>query len=70
MEVMRLEYSRTRKGFNYNPRFLEFIELFAKIGADSRIFPKKCGTCGALVQKLSRLHTFYGTSSPRTSGLL
>ncbi len=43
-----MEYSRTRKGFNYNPRFLEFIELFAKLEADSRLFPKKCGTCGAL----------------------
>ena len=30
----------------YNPKFLKFIQLFAKIGADSRIFPKKCGTCG------------------------
>lgn len=32
--------------FDYNPRFVEFIELFARIGADSRIFPKKCSTCG------------------------
>ncbi|MGD9819824.1 MAG: hypothetical protein AB7V04_14180 [Desulfomonilaceae bacterium] len=31
---------------NYNPKFLNYIELFAKIGSDSRIFPKRCGTCG------------------------
>jgi hypothetical protein len=36
---------RTKAG-NYNERFLEFIKLFAKIGADSRIFPKTCRTCG------------------------
>ncbi len=30
----------------YNKRFLEFIKLFAKIGKDSRIFPKTCRTCG------------------------
>jgi hypothetical protein len=48
LEDTALEYTRQGTGFNYNPRFLEFIELFAKIGADSRIFPKKCGTCGAL----------------------
>jgi hypothetical protein len=33
-------------GFKYNERFLEFIKLFGKIGADSRIFPKTCSTCG------------------------
>jgi hypothetical protein len=27
-------------------RFLEFIRLFASIGKDSRLFPKKCLTCG------------------------
>jgi hypothetical protein len=32
--------------FKYNERFLEFIKLFAKIGSDSRIFPKTCRTCG------------------------
>ncbi len=30
----------------YNPKFLKYIELFVKVGADSRIFPKKCATCG------------------------
>lgn len=30
----------------YNPKFLKFIELFAKIGANSKIFPKRCATCG------------------------
>ncbi len=30
----------------YSPKFLKFIELFVQIGADSRIFPKKCATCG------------------------
>jgi hypothetical protein len=34
------------KAGNYNERFLEFIKLFATIGADSRIFPKTCRTCG------------------------
>jgi hypothetical protein len=30
----------------YNNRFLKFIKLFALIGKDSRIFPKKCRACG------------------------
>lgn len=30
----------------YNERFLEFIKIFSQIGADSRIFPKTCRTCG------------------------
>jgi hypothetical protein len=34
------------QGFQYNERFFEFIKLFALIGADSRIFPKTCQTCG------------------------
>jgi hypothetical protein len=34
------------EAFQYNVRFLEFIELFSLIGADSRIFPKTCRTCG------------------------
>jgi uncharacterized C2H2 Zn-finger protein len=34
--------------FEYNERFLEFIRLFGKIGADSRIFPKTCRTCGTV----------------------
>jgi hypothetical protein len=36
------------RGFKYNERFLEFIKLFAKIGSDSRIFPKTCHTCGTV----------------------
>ena len=37
----------TRKtNFDYKPRFFEFIALFARIGKDSRLFPKKCRTCG------------------------
>lgn len=34
------------KAHRYNERFLEFIKLFACIGEDSRLFPKKCRTCG------------------------
>jgi hypothetical protein len=30
----------------YNEQFLEFIKLFALIGADSKIFPKTCKACG------------------------
>ncbi len=30
----------------YNSRFLEFMKSFALIGKDSRLFPKKCVTCG------------------------
>ena len=43
-----MQESKKRVEHNYNPRFLTFIELFARIGSDSRIFPKRCGTCGAL----------------------
>lgn len=31
-----------------DPRFREFIELFARIGSDERIFPKKCNACGKM----------------------
>jgi cation diffusion facilitator family transporter len=34
--------------FNYNEKFLEFIKAFSNIGADSRIFPKTCNTCGTV----------------------
>jgi len=37
---------RQAKAQPYNERFLEFIKLFALIGKDSRLFPKKCRTCG------------------------
>ncbi len=33
-------------GVKYNRKYLEFIKAFAGIGKDSRIFPKKCRTCG------------------------
>ena len=35
---------------HYNERFIEFIKLFALIGKDSRIFPKKCKSCGKVFQ--------------------
>ena len=41
-----METPSRKNSFDYNPRFLEFIELFARIGDDSRLFPKKCRTCG------------------------
>ena len=41
-----METPPRKNSFDYNPRFLEFIELFARIGDDSRLFPKKCRTCG------------------------
>jgi hypothetical protein len=34
------------KQSDYNEAFAEFITAFNKIGADTRIFPKKCRTCG------------------------
>lgn len=45
-EDSQVETPSRKTKFDYNPRFLEFIELFARIGADSRLFPKKCSTCG------------------------
>jgi hypothetical protein len=45
-EDSQLETPAKQKSFDYNPRFFEFIELFARIGDDSRLFPKKCRTCG------------------------
>lgn len=41
-EIRQVAIIRSR----YNPKFLKYIELFVKVGADSRIFPKKCATCG------------------------
>jgi hypothetical protein len=46
IEERQVEGQLKKSGFNYNERFLEFIKLFAQIGADSRIFPKTCHTCG------------------------
>ncbi len=34
------------KAANYNEKFLAFIKAFANIGADTRLFPKICHTCG------------------------
>src|SRR5271157_3840937 len=34
------------KATNYNEKFLEFIKAFSNIGADTRLFPKTCHTCG------------------------
>jgi hypothetical protein len=30
----------------YNEKFLKFIEAFMEIGTHTKIFPKKCSTCG------------------------
>jgi hypothetical protein len=30
----------------YKDQYIEFIRLFALIGKDARLFPKKCKTCG------------------------
>ena len=38
-----------RKGA-FNSQFVEFIELFATIGTDEKIFPKRCNTCGKIYQ--------------------
>jgi hypothetical protein len=45
-EDSQVETPSRKNSFDYNPRFLEFIELFARIGDDSRLFPKICRTCG------------------------
>jgi hypothetical protein len=34
------------KATNYNEKFLAFIKAFSNIGADTRLFPKTCHTCG------------------------
>jgi hypothetical protein len=34
------------KSTNYNEKFLAFIKAFSNIGADTRLFPKTCHTCG------------------------
>jgi len=38
----------TSGNMTYNPRFVEFIEHFVFIGADKRLFPKKCNVCGKI----------------------
>jgi hypothetical protein len=45
-EVERELGPMARQRVHYNAKFLEFIKAFATIGADRRIFPKKCRTCG------------------------
>ena len=37
----------------YEPRFLEFIRLFATIGKDGNLFPKVCNTCGIEYESFS-----------------
>ncbi len=31
---------------NFNEKYLKYIKEFCAIGADTRLFPKKCSTCG------------------------
>lgn len=42
--------SAVKQQRGYNDRFIEFIELFADIGANEKIFPKTCRTCGKVFQ--------------------
>jgi hypothetical protein len=37
----------------YNPRFLEFLELFVSADTHEKLFPKDCRTCGKTFQSLS-----------------
>ncbi|MBI5250456.1 MAG: hypothetical protein HY912_13265 [Desulfomonile tiedjei] len=35
-----------RARIRYNEKYLKYIKAFCEIGIDSRLFPKKCSTCG------------------------
>ena len=37
----------------YNPRFLKFLQAFAAIDNDEKLFPKTCRTCGRTFPSLS-----------------
>lgn len=52
--------------YPYNERFLEFIKLFAMIGKDSRLFPKKCHTCG---KEFGSFSEYLQRTSPVEHGL-
>ena len=44
----------------YSERYIEYIELFAQIGKNSSLFPKRCHTCGK--EFLSFPEYIHGTS--------
>jgi hypothetical protein len=50
----------------YNERFLTYIEAFAEVGKDSRLFPKKCGTCG---REYANFPVYIHKTSPVAHGL-
>ncbi len=49
------------KAAQYNRRFMEFIEIFARLGEDTRLFPKKCRSCGKAYQSFPEY--IHGTSA-------
>jgi hypothetical protein len=50
----------------YNPKFLKYIELFAQIGDNRRLFPKKCRTCGKVYKNFPE---YIHNTSPLAHGL-
>ncbi len=46
----------------YNPRFLEFIELLMRINTSDALFPKECRACGKRFRSLSE---YVCTTAPK-----
>ena len=60
VEIQKSANGGERK-FSYNPRFLKFIEQFAAIGEDGKIFPKTCRNCGRTYRSF---HEYMKATSP------
>lgn len=43
---MKTEPCAAEESSQIDPKFAEFMELFALIGSDEKLFPKPCRTCG------------------------
>ena len=52
--------SPVKPEIRYDPQFLDFIKIFAAIGSDKNLFPKKCRTCGQEYRDFTEY--LYGTA--------
>ncbi len=58
--------SNPRGGTRYNKKFLKYIKAFGALGTGSRLFPKKCSTCG---REYANFPQYIQRTSPVAHGL-
>ena len=55
-----------RYGITYKEKYLVYIKAFCDIGADTKLFPKKCSTCG---REYSNFPRYIQNTAPVSHGL-